>query len=379
MVSSLMLLSNPFRPDPRVLQETRALVQAGVRVGIIAWDRDTGRNSETEVSSGVRVIRTGPRCPFRSPVKVLTRLPRFWLRALSLARNERFDLVHSHDMDTLPAGMLIARLHGKPLLYDAHELYAKMIENEAGPLSKLVWALEKALSRRADELVTVGQAMADELSKRRRKPARIVTTSPDPSVVVGIDRADVRKKWGMQGFVVSYLGSLEPGRFVEELVTAFPDRSEVNVIVAGSGTLAPVVEKASGSGTNVRFIGTVDTDEALRITWASDVVVAMMDPKDPINRVGTPGKVINAMALGRPVIVTEGVDIAGRVRKAGCGIVVPYDKAAFAAAVERAAKDPKGLEELGRKGREHYDRELSWTRSRDELLTAYRALAGPNS
>lgn len=379
MVSSLMLLSNPFRPDPRVLQETRALVQAGVRVGIIAWDRDTGRHSETEVSSGVRVVRTGPMCPFRSPVKVMTRLPRFWLRAMSLARRERFDLVHSHDMDTLPAGMLIARLHGKPLLYDAHELYAKMIENEAGPVSRLVWVLEKALSRRADEVVTVGEVMAKELSKGRERPARIVTTSPDPSVVTGADRAETRRKWGMDGFVVSYLGSLEPGRFVEELVTAFPKESKVSVIVAGSGTLAKAVEGAASSGRKVRFIGSVDADEALRITWASDLVVAMMDPKDPINRVGTPGKVINAMALGRPVVVTAGVDIAERVKRAGCGIIVPYEKAAFVAAVERAAADAGGLETMGRRGLEHYEKELSWARSRDELLTAYRALAGPTS
>ena len=376
MVSSLMLLSNPFRPDPRVLQEIRALAQAGVRVTLLAWDRDTGRASEKE-EHGARVVRLGPRCPFRSPVKVLTRLPRFWLRALLRARRESFDLVHSHDMDTLPVGMLIARLHGKPLLYDAHELYAKMIENEAGPISRLVWVLEKALSRCADEVVTVGAVMAAELSKGRASPVRIVTTSPDPSVVAGADREEVRRKWGMDGFVVSYLGSLEPGRFVEELVSAFPERSSIKVIVAGSGTLGPTVESAAGANKNVRFIGTVDADEALRITWASDMVVAMMDPKDPINRVGTPGKVINAMALGRPVVVTSGVDIAERVRRAECGIVVPYETKAFVEAVSRAAADPKSLEEMGRRGREHYETELSWARSRDELLGAYRALAGP--
>ncbi len=376
MVSSLMLLSNPFRPDPRVLQEMRALGQAGVRVTLVAWDRDTGKASERE-EHGARVVRTGPGCPFRSPVKVITRLPRFWLATMLRARHESFDIVHSHDMDTLPAGMLIARLHGKPVLYDAHELYARMIENEAGPLSRLVWVLEKAFSRRADEVVTVGEVMAAELSKGRVRPARIVTTSPDPSVVAGADRGEVRRRWGMDGFVVSYLGSLEPGRFVQELVTAFPEGSAVKVIVAGSGTLGPAVEGAARSNRNVRFIGAVDADEALRITWASDIVVAMMDPKDPINRFGTPGKVINAMALGRPVVVTSGVDIAERVMRAGCGIVVPYEAGAFVAAVGKAAADPKGLEAMGRRGREHYDKELSAARSRDELMSAYRALAGP--
>ena len=36
---------------------------------------------------------------------------------------------------------------------------------------------------------------------------------------------------------------------------------------------------------------------------------------------------------------------------------------------------PGLLAEMGEKGKAHFDRELSWTSSRDELLAAYRALA----
>ena len=35
----VMLLSNPFQPDPRVLKEARSLVQAGYKVTVICWDR----------------------------------------------------------------------------------------------------------------------------------------------------------------------------------------------------------------------------------------------------------------------------------------------------------------------------------------------------
>jgi len=379
MPTSLMLLSNPFRPDPRVLQEARALTGAGFAVRLVAWDRDSGtarRSSE----HGIVVERLGPACPFRSPSMLLTRLPRFWSRALAAARDGRFDIVHSHDLDTLPVGMLIARLHGKRVLYDAHELYAKMIEKEVGPVvAGLVWRLERFLARRADGVVTVSEAMAKVLSEGRATPARIVTTSPDPSVAADADPETIRAKYGMKGFTVSYLGSLEPGRFVEELAGAFAPGDGITVLFAGSGTLREKVEQAARERPNVRYLGTVDTDEALRITRASDAVVAMMDPSDPINRVGTPGKVINAMALGRPVIVTEGVDIAKRVAEAGCGLVVPYDAKAFAETVRRFSRDPGALAGMGQKGFEHYGKHLSWASSRDQLLDAYRALAGPTS
>jgi hypothetical protein len=35
----LMLLSNPFLPDPRVEKEATALIDAGFHVKILAWDR----------------------------------------------------------------------------------------------------------------------------------------------------------------------------------------------------------------------------------------------------------------------------------------------------------------------------------------------------
>lgn len=377
MTSTLMLLSNPHRPDPRVLLEARALREAGYEIHLLAWDREQRRPPEA-TENGIHVIRLGPKCAARDPGKILKRLPRFWGRALRASREVRFDVVHAHDFDTLPLGMLISRLSGKPLLYDAHELYAKMIENEVGALSRLIWIWERWFSRRADTVITVSVALAEELSVGRKEGAKIVSTSQDPSVLQGADVKAVREKYGMLGFTISYLGSLEPGRFIEDLISSFGPGEKTMVIVGGSGTLAPMVSKEALHNSALRFIGTVDADEALRITWASDLVMAMMDPSNPNNVVGTPGKIINAMAVGRPLVTTKGLNIAKKVEEAGCGIVIPYSKAAFIEVVVRAAADPKALEEMGRKGREYYAREFSWERSKGELLKVYRALLTPS-
>ncbi len=377
MPSTLMLLSNPYRPDPRVLTEARALRGAGYEVSLIAWDREQSRPREAD-EDGVHIIRLGPMCPARYPTKILRRLPRFWSRALKASRGLRFDVVHAHDFDTLPLGMLIARLSGKPLLYDAHELYSKMIENEVGALSGPLWLWERRCARRADTVITVSEALADELSLRRMERALVVSTSQDPSILRGADRKAVRDKYGMIGFTISYLGSLEPGRFIEEFISSFGPGEKTMLIVGGSGTLQPLVAKESLHNSALRFIGTVDADEALRISWASDLVLAMMDPKNPNNVVGTPGKIINAMAVGRPLVTTKGLDIAKKVGEAGCGIVIPYSKAAFVEAIVKAAADTKGLEQMGQRGREYYEKMYSWERSREGLLKAYKALLTPS-
>jgi len=373
MPSTLMLLTNPYRPDPRVLREARALVRHGTNVQLVAWDREgslPGRREE----EGVDVTRLGPRCTFRSAGKVISRLPRFWFRALKVSRKMRFDIVHCHDFDTLPLGMLISKLRCRPLLYDSHELYSAMIQKDVGGLARLVWVFEKAFSRRADEIVTVNESLAEKLSAGRREAARVVTNSPDTGVLDGADAMQTRDKYGLRGFVISYLGSLEPGRFVEELVSSVEPSGNVSLVIGGNGTLLPVVERASKFNPAVKLRGALSPDEALKITWASDLVIAMLDPANPNYRVSTPVKILDAMACGRPFITSQGLDIAKRVAEVGCGFVIPYDKEAFMETLRRAQEAPKLLLEMGRKGKEYYDKELSWEKSQKELFKAYKAL-----
>ncbi|MEM3049691.1 MAG: glycosyltransferase, partial [Thermoplasmata archaeon] len=258
--------------------------------------------------------------------------------------------------------------------YDAHEIYSSMVEREIGWLSHLVWLLERRLSREADEIVTVNESLAARLSEGRAKPARIVTNSPDTGIIDGLDVRQVRDRYGLRGFVISYLGSLEPGRFVKEMLSSMEPGTGVTLAIGGEGTLRPVVEKAAASNSRIKFLGTIDTDEALRVTYASDLVVAMLDPNNPNYRSSTPVKVLDAMACGRPVVVSEGLEISNLLRRIGCAFVIPYDRQAFKDALALAQADPKLLATMGRKGKEYFEKELSWPRSRDELLKAYKAL-----
>ena len=376
MVSSLMLLTNPYRPDPRVLREARALTAAGHRVTLIAWNRDTGTFSDS-TEEGIRVIRTGPRAPFRSPLGVFFGLARFWIRALRISRSLDFDAVHSHDFDTFPLGLLISRLRRKRILHDAHELYSNMIGKDVQAISRLLWPFERLLVRRADEVITVNELLAGILSEGRRSPARLVRNSPDMSVMSSERVEAVRRRYGLRGFVVSYLGSLEPGRSVEELASAFAADQGITVVIGGSGTLQKAVERLASDSDCVEFIGRVDTDDALAITSLSDLVPAVHDPTNINYRRGTPIKVLEAMACGRAVITSKGLDISEIVEIAGCGFVIDYGREHLSQTVIHASKEPEKLAEMGRRGKAYYEEHLSWEVSRGALLDAYRALEGP--
>jgi glycosyltransferase involved in cell wall biosynthesis len=368
-----MLLTYPHRPDPRVFRESRALVRHGRTIHLIAWDREGGLPKEAH-ENGVHVVRVGPRCPYRSAGKVISRLPLFWFNALRKSRKLEFDAIHCHDFDTLPLGLLLSKLRTKPLLYDAHELYSGMIRKDVPSMADLVWRVEKWMSGKADEVVTVNESLANSLSKGRKNQVRIVMNSPDPDILDGADAAEIRKRHNLKGFVISYLGSLEPGRFVKEMVESIEPAGKIELAIGGNGTLVSIAEEGARKNSSVKFLGTLDTDEALRVTWASDVVIAMLDPSNPNYRVSTPVKVLDAMACGRPVITSKGLDISKTVEEVGCGFVIPYEKAVFKEILKKALAEPKTLQDMGKKGREYFDRELSWERSQDALFRAYKAL-----
>ena len=374
MASTLMLLANPYRPDPRVQIEAKTLADVGHRVTILAWSRDTG-DAESAKDGTVEIIRVGPTCPFRSAAKMIMRLPRYWLSALCASRKIEFDIVHSHDLDTLPAGLMIGWLRDKPVLYDAHELYAAMVRDDVGPMFRPLKMLESCLVRRADAVVTVSDTLAQELSKGRTEKPSIVMTSPDIAPLPDAEVRAVRERYGLTGFVVSYLGSLEPGRFVEDLLDAFTPEDGVTVLVAGKGSLEEKVIQSTGRS-HVKYVGAVSTDEALRLTAASDLVTAMMDPANPNNVVGTPGKILNSMALARPYLTTQGLNIAEMTTRMGTGLVTAYDRVVFREAVLTAKLDQRGLVEMGRRGRKHFETHMSWAKSRRELLEAYDRLLG---
>jgi glycosyltransferase involved in cell wall biosynthesis len=374
MASTLMLLSNPYRPDPRVLREARALTEAGTRVRLIAWDREGGR-PETSTEEGVEVTRLGPRSSYRSLWKVGQGLVRFWLRALRIARDVDFDVVHCHDFDTLPLGLLLSKLHGKPVILDAHDIYSLMVVGESALTARVLWPLERWMTSRASKLIATNEAMASMLLGARADEAVIVRNSPDRSVLSGHEPDETRLRHGLTGFVVSYFGSLEPGRGVEELVSSFSPSEGITVVIGGSGTLRPHVERAASDNPAVRFVGTVDADEVLRMTEASDIIPAMYDPSNPKYKVCTPIKVLEAMACGRPMVTARGLDISEVVERVGCGFVIDYGREELALTIRKASKAK--LDEMGRRGREYFEKNLAWGPSKAALLGVYRALLGP--
>jgi glycosyltransferase involved in cell wall biosynthesis len=346
----LMLLSNPYRPDYRVEREAKALLEEGHEIRILAWDREGG-HKDTETVDGVSVLRFGPRAGYNDPFDMFVKLPLFLWRALLKSRNLDFDVVHAHDFDTLVLGRILSKFHSVKLVYDAHELYWAMVENSVPKwLRNVVERFERKSVSRADIVLTVTPQVASVLEGYGARQVVLVMNceevrEPD------VERIDqVRKAMlGTAGKLALCAGMLEPSRNMQMLIDVFAglEGADIKLVVGGTGSLVSEISRAA----------------------------LIHDPRNTNIRLGISARLFNAMAAGKPVIVSDGTGNADIVREEGIGVVVPYDDAGEVKnAVLSLVEDEERLADIAEKGRRAAKERYNWGIMKRRLIRAYRDL-----
>ena len=363
----LMVVSNDVIHDSRVVREARTLREAGHEVLFVGWDRSgTGPEQTTWEGFDLHFVRT--RGLMRLLPSDLYRNPLWWRRAYRLAASLAFDAVHCHDLDALPVGVRLKRRTGKPLVYDCHEVFGYMIEEDVPSFAtRFAFRLEKRLAVQADRIIAVNESVKAYIDGVTGREAVLVQNCSD-SVL------DAYRPPPAAPFTLTYIGTLHRSRFVVEAIETVAEMPEVSLVVGGSKALTPVVRELCSRQGNTRFVGVVPSDDVLPMTIASHAVLSMFDPGHRINQVGLPNKIFEAMAAGRPSIVTEGLPMADLVLREQCGLAVPYTKAGLRSALERLAGDPGLAERLGRNGLAAAKEKYNWTLESRRLTALYEGL-----
>ena len=373
----LMLLTNPFRPDPRVHKEARSLTEAGYKVSIIAWDRDMA-SPEEEVVDGISIKRFGPESGYDSFFDHLINLPRFWMRSISHAKKMDIDIVHAHDLDTLLPGVMIRRRKKIPLVYDAHESYSRMISGSSPSmwLIKLIDRVERWLSSKADLIITVNDRLKKMLEPSGKDPI-VVMNCPVLPDATQYDPQKIRKEMGIgDQFVIIYIGVLEKDRFLLESINAMKGSKDKDILllIGGYGTLEDEIKKNSEGMANVRFLGRIPADKVMPYTAASDMVLCMFNPADLNNQIGTPNKLFEAMANGKPIIVTKGILSGDIVTGEKVGLAVGYSEKDFLKGVDRISNDKAILSQMQASGWQAAEARYNWKEMSNRLVEAYSEL-----
>lgn len=386
-------LSVPF--DRRVWQESLALVENGYQVTVIC-PAGVKQDREPEVTiEGVRILRY--------PLRPATGGPLGYLREYSLAlwhsarlaikvRLEgRVDVVHAcNPPDLLFLIAMLLRPTGARFVFDHHdlvpELFLSRFPGRAKVLHEMTRFVERLTFAVADGVISTnesyrrvaierGKVAADRVAVVRSAPDldRFVPSAPDPDLKRG------RK------YLLAYLGVMGPQDGVDYALRALGmlrhklGRDDVHCIFMGAGdAFDDVVELAHELGVSdmVEFPGRVPDEFVRRCLSTADICLSP-DPHNPLNDVSTMNKVVEYMAMARPIVSFELLE--ARVSAGDAAVyVADNDEFAFAEAIDELLDDPHRRREMGATGRARVERQLSWSSSSEALVQFYRQMLPTN-
>jgi glycosyltransferase involved in cell wall biosynthesis len=374
----LMLLTNAYDPDPRVRQEALSLVRTGCRVRILAWDRDL-KAPASECMEGIEVERVHLSSTHGRGTTQILFYAWLYLKILWRGWKTPFDVVHCHDLDTLPVGFLLGKVKRKPIVYDAHESFTDMLQGSVPHVVRRGLArLENVLIRRIDLLITVGEKLRRHFEERGARHSVTVgnwkrledyARTPQQNI-------ELRQHLGIpdDAMAVTCITQLLNDRKIEELLDAVEASPNVYAIVGGKGVLEGYVRQRAAKNPRIIYTGFVTPDDIPAYTCAADVVYYGFDPENPNARYSAPNKLYEALAAGRPLITGDFGEIADVVRKADCGIVLDHYSAASVGEALRQLLDTRWRTMLAENARYYGRTAMNWKTGQEILFREYSTL-----
>jgi glycosyltransferase involved in cell wall biosynthesis len=256
------------------------------------------------------------------------------------------DLYHAFGYRALPIALRLAssaRTHGRTgvVVYDAIDI-AVETNTFIGRHRFWKWLYarrERSWARRADAVVTVNDALADDLRGRlglRARPTVLLNAPPRWSPPVPAPDL-VREATGLPPStrIVMYLGRLSPHRGLEEAAAGVAAVENAALVLVGFGALAA---ETQGRDEDPRFAGrhftlpAVPPDDVPVWAASADVTLAALPSTSVNQRLSTPNKLWESIAGGTPVVVSrETVEMRKVVERDGLGVAVdPADPADIA-------------------------------------------------
>jgi glycosyltransferase involved in cell wall biosynthesis len=316
-----------------------------------------------EAGHEVEVVTTAAAqpAPQRYPVVWVRRGLSSPLRHLAVARAvaraaRRADRVYATTMVRRAA--LGALLAGRPLVVKlvADEAYERarragrfdgtleeFQRRRGGVRLRVLRATRTAALRRARQVLVPSAYLRDVALGWGLAPERLlVVPNPAPPLPTLPSRAAARAALGLDGPALGFAGRLTAQKALGDACAALARVPGVRLLLLGDGPeRAALATRARELGVDDRvdFLGAGTRDDVLRLFRAVDAVLLASAWEN------LPHTVLEALAVGTPVVATAVGGVPEVVRDGENGLLVPAgDVAALAAAMERVVREP-GLRE----------------------------------
>jgi len=373
----------------RVLGEAIHVAKLGINVEILVSDQVPAAYLERAVSNGVKIRSLDVLVPWRAIGWRINNIFPLLLRGLQIVRKKSNCILHvsapSPVTKALTASEIGKRL-GKPVVLDLHDPWS------ANPFSfNPVWMLQTLMMKRVinsvDYIVVAHNALLKLVGRlNSAKPVDVIPNgvdielfnptpfSPRLAESIGISRED---------FVVAFSGHITKAKGLDTLIRSArviaKMRKKVKFLIIGDGPLLKEIKdrvRESGMLYMFRFTGFVSQASLVEHLSLADVCVAPYNPMSwyRVSLPETPLKVVEYMAMGKPVIMSRISDENIVTWSGGGELVAPGSVSELVSSILKLLEDESLRKALGRRGRKYVEANLSWGRIAEKLVKIYRYL-----
>lgn len=385
----LIIVENlPVPFDTRVWQEATTLVENGYTVSVIC-PKGKGYEKEEEVLAGVHIYRHDLKTEGSGFVGYVKEYGSALYHEIRLAKKIYkeigFDVIHGcNPPDDIYMVAKHFRKYGVRYVFDHHDICPELFEAKFGKKGLLyksqLWLERQTYRHAAFAFVTNESYKKIAIERGGMNPAKVYVLRSGPKLErLRIQEPKPELKKGRK-YMVGYLGVIGKQEGIPYLLEAACyirnelHRDDICYGIVGGGTSLEELKTLSvsmGIDDIVTFTGRAPDDVMLDYLNTADICVNP-DEYNPMNDKSTMNKVLEYMALGKPIVqfdLTEGKYSA----KEASVYANPNDAVDMGKKIVELLDNPQKRQEMSAYGRKRIVEELSWEHTSKALLAGYEA------
>ena len=306
----------------------------------------------------------------RYPDNLLEEINNYSIMAGVVARTEKFDVIHSHDWLTYPAGIHAKQVTGRPLVIHVH---ATDYDRSRGNVNPTVFNIERDGMIHADHIITVSNLTRQTVIEKYGIDPAKVTTVHNAVVPLSQDLLDIQVDKPKEK-IVTFLGRITmqkgPEYFVEAAAKVLKLDHNVRFVMAGSGDMMNkmiLLAAERGIADRFHFPGFQKGRQVYEMLKASDVYI-MPSVSEPFGI-----SPLEAMQMGVPSIISK---------QSGCAEILTnviktdyWDIDAMADAIYSIISYPAMYNQLREDGLKEVA-QITWDKAGAKVIDIYRKVLG---
>jgi glycosyltransferase involved in cell wall biosynthesis len=355
-------------------------------------ERDHGILPKKEFIDGIRYVRIDAGKLHAAPYKLVkgfSGLTRLIGDAFNIARKtnkfivrEEFDVVHVH----FPfASSILVNLDVKlrdKVVYTAHigEERKRFAFDSSAPLALKLFSPDLYLMKRVRKSVVLNEPLKEKLVKKGIHEERLEVIPNGVNVedfnVSEEEIERVKKKYGLEGIVVMFAGTVTPRKGVFELMKAAEilNRKDTLFLIVGNLDLdreysQKVMEYARSKGIDIKFTGFIPYEDLKALYSACDIFVL------PSFEEGDPIALKEALASRKPLISSKVGGVSMQIRDGWNGFLVePGDEKLLAEKIAYLIENEEERVRMGKNSRKLAKEEFDWEKIAEKYLKIYEGI-----